>query len=113
MEIAGLKVDELAALLLGGLRGIIFAATTGTLSPSGLRLRRSCLPGRAGKGARADEKGGSGGRRAGKWGPFSASCLIFFCQTRRRQLAPTFVGQFVNASLAAGMSFSRVGCILK
>lgn len=47
MEIAGLRVDELAALLLGGLRRIIFAATTGTLSPSGLRLRRSCLPGPA------------------------------------------------------------------
>jgi hypothetical protein len=47
VEIAGLRVDELAALLLGGLRRIIFAATTGTLSPSGLRLRRSCLPGPA------------------------------------------------------------------
>jgi hypothetical protein len=33
VEIAGLRVDELAALLLGGLRRIIFAATTGTLSP--------------------------------------------------------------------------------
>ena len=63
VEIAGLKVDELAALLLGGLRRIIFAATTGTLSPSGLRLRRSCLPG-----------------RAGKLGPSSASCLSSFAK---------------------------------
>ena len=100
MEIAGLRVDELASLLLGGLRRSFFAATTGTLSPSGLPLRRSCLPGPAVAG-RVSEV------------PSSASCLIFFGQTRRRQLAPTFVGQFVNASLAAGMSFSRVGCILK